>query len=412
MKTARIVLLLYGITVFVVDPTFGDDRGVALGSNLESILAAAKRLSPVIAASILDADAAAYLIGAAGVQADPTINLQAWDVSNRSVGQTWVGVEQTFRIWGKTDLEKGIASADAEAARHQSRAIELDLTSRIKTAYAQYSAAHQAVELSKSLQKRVDQIADILRLRYGASSINQQEVIKAEIEAANIAADVVRREGEEKSAAVRLNALIGRKAQAPLAIPGGFPVLKTKMTLDSVQSLARSRNPLIAATNAQEASASKTKELTDLNYYPDITTNANIGKRSTGETNGMFLFGFKVPLQYEAKDAQQRAAGATLNAVQARNDALRIRLDGEVAETWYRLESIRKALKIYEERQLQSSKLSVETARKGYEAGTVDLPTLLEAERRQRAVELDIIAIKIDEQTRYADLERLAGGSL
>ncbi|WP_442756188.1 TolC family protein [Methylocystis sp. JAN1] len=369
-------------------------------------------MSPELAASVLDADAAAQRVDAAGVQPDPTVTLQAWDVNSKGVGQRWIGAEQTFRLWGKTDLEKGIAAANADAARHQSHAVELDLVARVKSAYAQYAASHRALELSKALKQRVDQLAELLRLRYGASAVNQQEVIKAELEAANAAADVARREGDEKSATVRLNALIGREALAQLAAPKGFPALRTKMTLAAVQELARSSNPQLAATHAQVRSATGTKELTDLNYYPDITAGANLVQRQNGENSGMFLLGFKVPLQYEAKDAEQRAASANLGAAQARNDALRIRLDGEVAEAWFRLEAVRKALKIFEQRQLPPARLSVETAQKGFEAGTTDLAALLESERRLRAVELELLALKSEEQSKYADLERLAGGSL
>lgn len=115
---------------------------------------------------------------------------------------------------GKTDLERGVAEADADAAWHRSHAVEIDLVARVKTAFAQYNAAQRAVELSKSLKQRVDQLLELLRLRYGASSVQQEEVIKAELEAATAAADVARREGEAKSAAARLNALIGRDARA------------------------------------------------------------------------------------------------------------------------------------------------------------------------------------------------------
>jgi outer membrane protein TolC len=393
-------------------PAFGNEREAAPGWSVESVVGFAKRLSPELAASILDADAAAHRVGAAGVQPDPTVTLQAWDVNGKGVGQVWIGAEQTFRLWGKTDREKGVASADADVARHQSHAIELDLVARIKAAYAQYNAAHRAVELSSSLRNRVDQLAELLRLRYGASSVNQQELIRTELEAANAAADVARREGEEKSAAARLNSLIGRQAQAPLAAPRGFRTLKTKMTLAGVQELARSGNPQLAATHAQVRSATGAKELTDLNYYPDITAGANLVQRRNGETSGMFLLGFKVPLQYEAKDAEQRAASASLGAAQARNDALGIRIDGDVAEAWFRLEAIRKALKIFEQRQLPPARLSVETAQKGFDAGTTDLAALLESERRLRAVELDLLALRVEEQSKYADLERLAGGSL
>lgn len=264
-------------------PGSAAERGAAPGASVESVVALARRLSPELAASVLDADAAAQRVGAAGVQPDPTVTLQAWDVDRKGVGQTWIGAEQTFRLWGKTDLEKGIAAADAEMARHQSHAVELDLVARVKAAYAQYNAAHRAVELSKALKQRVDQLAELLRLRYGASAVNQQEVIKAEIEAANAAADVARREGEEKSAGARLNALIGREARAPLAPPKGFPALRTKLTLATVQELARSSNPQLAATQAQVRSATGAKELTDLNYYPDVTAGANLVQKGREE---------------------------------------------------------------------------------------------------------------------------------
>ncbi len=400
------------LIVAAAAPALAAEREAAPGASVESVVGFARRLSPELAASILDADAAAHRVGAAGVQPDPTVTLQTWDVNGKGVGQVWIGAEQTFRLWGKTDLEKGVASADADAARHLSHAVELDLVARVKAAYAQYNAAHRAVELAKSLQQRVDQLAELLRLRYGASSVSQQEVIKAELEAANAAADVARREGEEKSSAARLNALIGRPAQAPLAAPRGFPALKARMTLAGAQELARSSNPQLAATHAQVRSATGTKELTDLNYYPDITAAANLVQRRNGDTSGMFLLGFKVPLQYEAKDAQQRAASASLGAAQARNDALRLRLDGEVAEAWFRLEAIRKAVRIFEQRQLPPARLSVETAQKGFDAGTTDLATLLETERRLRAIELELLALRVEEQGRYAELERLAGGSL
>jgi cobalt-zinc-cadmium efflux system outer membrane protein len=410
----RLSPLLFAVSLAagaVGAPVFAAERSLP-GATVESVVALAGRLSPELAAAVLDADAASQRVGAAGVQPDPTVTLQAWDVNSRGVGQRWIGVEQTFRLWGKTELEKGVAQAEADAARHQSQALETDLVARVKTAYAQYCAAQRALELSKSLKRRVDELLELLRLRYGASSVDQQEVVKGELEAASAAADVARREGEAKSAVARLNALIGRDARAPLAASRGFPPLKAKLTLAGVQGLARSSNPQLAATHAQLRSATGTKELTDKNYYPDITLGATYVQRPVGEDSGQFLLGFKVPLQYEAKDAEQRAASASLGAARARNEALRIRLDGDVAEAWYRLEAVRKAIKIFEQRQLPPARLSVETARSGFDAGATSLAILLESERRLRAVELELLALRVEEQSRYADLERLAGGSL
>ena len=402
-----------GLAAFLLwsSPSSAEDRR-APGATLDSVVSLARQVNPDLAAAALEADSASYKVGAAGALPDPTVALEAWDVNDRGVGQRRIGVEQEFKLWGKRDLERGVAVADAEAARHQSRAVEADLLARVKTVYAQFGAAHKAVELSLSLKRRVDETLNLLRLRYGATSVDQQDVIKAELEAATAEGEVVRLQGEAKSAAARLNALIGRASQAPLAIPKGFRPLKSRLTLAGVQAMASQANPMLAATDAQVNSAASAKELADLNYYPDVTLGARFVQRPKGDNTGEFLLGFKVPLQFEAKDAEQLAAGSKLEAAQARSEATRLRLDGEVAEAWFGLESVRKVIRVYEQRQLPPARLSVETARTGFQAGTTDLAALFEAERRLRAVELELLKLRIEEQAKYAELERLVGGFL
>ncbi len=376
------------------------------GATVESVIILARRLSPELAAAALDSDAAEHRVGAAGALPDPTLTLQAWDMNGRGVGQRWIGVEQEFKLWGKLDLERGVAEADAEAARHQSRAVATDLIAGVKTAYAQYAAAHRAIDLSHGLKRPLDEILGLLRLRYGASSVDQQEVFKAEIEAATAETEVARRQGEAKSAAARLNALIGRDSLASLAIPRGFRPLKTKLTLAGVQELARAANPVLATTSAQVRAATGTK-LTDLNYYPDVMVGANFVQRPTGDNSGMFTLGFKAPLQYEAKDAEQRAASSRLGAAQMRYDAIR----RNVAETWFGLEAVRKTIRIVEQRQVPPACLLAETAASGFQPRTTDLAAVLDAQCRLRAVKFELLKLKVEE-ARYAELERLAGGSL
>lgn len=392
-------------------PPFAAERNIP-GATIDSVVALALQLNPDLAAAALDADSASHKVGAAGALPDPTVALQAWDVNDRGVGQRRIGVQQVFKLWGKLDLERSVAAADAAAARHQSRAVEADLIARVKTAYAQYGAAQKAVELSLQLKRRVDEILSLLRLRYGATSVDQQDVIKAEIEAGTAEAEVARLQGEAKSAAARLNALIGRQPRAAFAIPKAFRPLRSKLALAEVQAVARGGNPTLAATDAEVRSATSARQLSDLNYYPDITLGARFVQRPTGHNTGEFLLGFNVPLQYGVKDAEQRAASSKLGAAQARNDAIRLRLDGEIADAWFALEAVRKAIRIYEQRQLPPARLSVGTARSGFQAGTTDLAAVLETERRLRAIELEFLKLKVEEQAKYAELERLAGGSL
>src|SRR5207302_2364418 len=84
------------------------------GATVESVVAIAKRLNPTVAAASLDFDAAVHKIGTAGVLADPTLILEAWDVNRLGVGQRRFGIEQEFKLWGKYGLERSIAQARSE----------------------------------------------------------------------------------------------------------------------------------------------------------------------------------------------------------------------------------------------------------------------------------------------------------
>ncbi|GAB7002405.1 hypothetical protein JCM18382A_71730 [Bradyrhizobium sp. 17-4] len=381
------------------------------GATAESVVAVAKRLNPTVAAAALEFDAAVHKIGTAGVLADPTLILEAWDVNRQGVGQRRIGIDQELKLWGKYGLERNVATADADAAKFQGRATVTELIAQVITAHGEYNAAYEAVGVATEIKRRYDETLGLLRSRYGTTSVDRQDVIKAEIEAATADGDVVRRQGEQKAAAARLNALIGRPSLAPLAPPTGFRAIKA-ISLAQVQALARSANPMLALAGAQSNSAAQTKSLTDLNYYPDVTLGAKYVQRPGTEDTGEFMLGVKLPLHYEVKDAEQRAAGARLGAAQARSEALRLRVDGQIADAWFSVDALRKVVQIYASRQLPPARSSLDNARNGFQAGTSDLSSVFEAERRLRAVQLDLLKLKVELQTKYAEMERLAGGSL
>jgi outer membrane protein, heavy metal efflux system len=379
------------------------------GATVESVVAVARRLNPTVAAASLDFDAAVHKIGTAGVLADPALVLEAWDVNRLGVGQRRFGIEQEVKLWGKYGLERNIAQSDADAAKFQGRATEL--VAQVIAAHGEYNAAYEAVGISTEIKRRYDEILGLLRSRYGTTSVDQQDVIRAEIEAATAEGDVVRRQGEQKSAAARLNALIGRPSLAPLAAPTGFRAVKA-ISLAQVQALARSANPMLALARAPSNSAAQTKSLTDLNYYPDVTLGAKYVQRPGTEDTGEFLAKFSLPLHYEVKDAEQRAAGARLGAAQARNEALRLRIDGQIADAWFGVDALRKVVQIYASRQLPPARSSVDNARNAFQGGSSDISLVFESERRLRAVQLDLLKLKVELQAKYAEMERLAGGSL
>lgn len=405
MKSAAIATLAM---LFSVNAGSAAEQSLP-GATVESVIALARRLNPAVAAAALDFDAAVHKISTAGVLDDPTLLVQAWDVNSLGAGQRRIGFSQDFKLWSKYGLERDVAIAEADAVKFRSQAIVIDLIARVVAVHAEYAAAYESVRIAKDVKQRFDDIFRLLRDRYGTTSVDQQQVIRAEIAAASAEGDVARREGEMKSAKARLNALLGRPTFAPLAAPTGFRTLRLAGVAD-LQRRARSLNPLLALAGAQTRSATNSKSLADLNYYPDVTVSAIYVQRPRIEDTGTFSLGVKLPLHYDVKDAEQRAAGARLSASEARAEAIRLRVDAEVADAWFGVEALRKVEQIYTLRQLPSSRSSVENAREGFQAGSSDISLLFESERRYATIQLELLKLKAELQSKYAELERLAGG--
>jgi cobalt-zinc-cadmium efflux system outer membrane protein len=109
-----------------------------------------------------------------------------------------------------------------------------------------------------------------------------------------------------------------------------------------------------------------------------------------------------------AAAANQDLPGATVESVVA----IAKRLNPTVADARFGVDPLRKIVQIYVSRRLPPARSSVDNERNGVQAGSTDLFFVFEAERRLNAAQLDPLKLKVKLQAKYAELERLARGSL
>src|SRR5205085_4402706 len=108
------------------------------------------------------------------------------------------------------------------------------------------------------------------RARYGACRARplrarpwrQQEVYKAEVEITRLSTEIVRLETRRRSATARLNALLARPIDAPLARPVKLRALPSGAAL-APDALTRAGNPSLTGRDAQIAAAAAGKQLAD-----------------------------------------------------------------------------------------------------------------------------------------------------
>src|SRR6266481_2013098 len=217
---------------------------VAPGATLEEVLAIARRLSPDLAARALDTEAAQARVAIAGSLADPTLRITSDEIDRTSgprQNKMLFTVEQEFPLWGKLDLRRDQANAGVVSSRADTRVTEAELIEKVKVAFAQYYQSDQAIRTTEDLHRVVHDMARVARDRYAQGRGSQLEVYKAEVEITRLATEIVRLETRRRSAATRLNALLARPIDAPLARPVKLRALPSAAALAPDALMQRAR---------------------------------------------------------------------------------------------------------------------------------------------------------------------------
>ena len=390
----------------------------APGATLDEVMAIARRLSPELAARALDTEAAQARVAIAGSLADPTLRITSDEIDRTSgprQNKMFFTVEQEFPLWGKLDLRRDQANADVARSRADTRVTEAELIEKVKVAFAQYYQSDQAIRTTEDLHRVVHDMARVARDRYAQGRGSQPEVYKAEVEITRLATEIVRLETRRRSAAARLNALLARPIDAPLARPVKLRALPSATALapDALMQRARAGNPSLAGREAQIAAAAAGKQLADKNWYPDVMLKAGAIDRTGNGPNGYLAeIGLRVPLQWGLHEAQQREAAAQVGAAQARRQAQELQIQGELGEFTADLAGSRKTADLIRTQLLPQSQALLRSGVAGYGLGRAELVDVLRAEHDLANLRIELLSAEFDQQRQLAAIERLVGGDL
>lgn len=392
------------------------------GASVESLLAAAREHSPDLRMVRLEAEAARERIQPAGALPDPVLRIELENITrngNQSatlnpaqVGDTKYTLMQPLPFWGKRDLKRDVASAEATQAEGRAADTWAEVAARIKTLYAQYWLTGQSLQLTREnieLTRRLEQIA---QARYAGGLAAQQDAIRAQLERSAMDAELVGMESEFHHLMVFVNAMLARPSNAALAEPMALRPIPARLDGAALNDRLLAANPQLAIESARIGGAEKSRELAYRNRYPDLTLGVapmQVGSRVDAWS---LMLEMNLPLQQGTRRSQERESERMLEAATARKEALGHRLQGDLNAALSNLEGARTTEQITRTRLLPQAELTFKSALAGYENGKVDFATLLDAQRQIRNARLALLRAQASQQMRLAEIERLLGEDL
>ena len=401
-------------------------REPVLGSSLPGLLDYAREHNPELAAMRHEADAAAQRAQPAAALPDPVLRTELMDVTNQGtnkapslspsqVGSTRYTLMQGVPWFGKRGLKQETAEAGADAAKAKADAAWAELSSQVKSAYAQYHFVASRQKLARDQLDLVTQMEQVAEARYANGLAAQQDVVRAQVEQTALRTELVALENERWQAESRLNALLSRPANLPLAEPLGLrdiPAIARRENFAALEQRIRERNPDLFADEAGVRAGEKNRDLAYRNRYPDLTlgivpTQAGGGVREWG-----LMVELNLPLQQASRRSQEREAEAMLAAAKARKEATANRILSALAASLAGMDAARRSEQLSATGLLPQAQITFESALSGYQNGKVDFATLLDAARQVLNAKLEILKARTDAQMRLSEIERLLGDEL
>lgn len=350
-----------------------------------------KKSNPQLRAVQGAAAAAQYGVQPVSAPDNPTFTVTQSPVPNNpfavgaSQGMTW-SISQNLYWPGKKRLAGEIAQTQADAARLQIEAVQVQLVGQLKTAWFAWQQSEAQLRLLSEQLERLDQIKQVTQTRYAHNAAAYADFINAQVNQAQVKTQILGLQAQVKALSAQINGLVGRAPNAQLTLAVEDSVLGQEVPpLDSFRQQALEYSPQLKVSHSSIEGAQRSVELAELGSRPDFNVALLFNSATppwgfaNNDSYGISL-GVTFPLWYRSRERNLiDQAKAQLNAVQDADQSVQQQTLYAVETAYYQwLQSVEQ-VKLVEERIVEQSRVAYRLSLTNYGAGQVGFVDLMNA---------------------------------
>jgi len=389
----------------------------------------ALRHSPALAAAYQDWRAAAERVPQARSLPDPQLGIGlVFDQVEQDAGYMGerYSISQRFPWFGKLGLQGDIAVEDVRLAARRYEAQRLQVAEQVTGAWFELAWLHAAHAVAAENRALLVSLESMTRARYRVGEAALADVNRVQVELGRIDDQLRSLEDSRGPAKARLNALLGRPADAPLRTDFGKPSAQDVPELprlDDAQwlTVARTYNPGLAAAEHAVARESRAEALARRDYYPDVTlgleygrdANARMARMDGGGADTVAgMISFSLPIRRGRIAAGVREAQARLTAAAHAARAEAFDLEVELQRALFAKRDTARRMQLYGSTLLPKARQSLAAVEAAYLTGEAGFSDLIEAHRVVLEFSLAHERAAADRGRAIAAIRSLVGASL
>ena len=411
---------LIRVTVAIV---LANAHGVSFALSLEQVERLALEADPVINGHLATSRSFEAEAVANGSLPDPKLRLGMFNVPLDSFSTTEdpstqlrIGIQQEFPRGDTTDLRQQKSQWLAQAAIAQASDQQLQLLLNVRDTYLNLYYEIQAGGVVGETRELFAKLVKITEDQYAAGRVNQQDVIRADLELSRLDDRATKIQANEDEYRAHLAQWIGDAAwqQVDPVLPT-LPEISDNVDINELLT----RHPSVQAQTARVEASRTMTEVARQDYKPGVGAFVEYRKRFGENLDGSdrsdmmaAMVTMDIPLFTENRqDKKVVAHEQSANAARySRDDTLRtLKRKLEKDRVLYRRLSEREL--IYKNKLIGSAADNSRASLDAYQSGVTEFTTLMRAGITELDVRLENLRIKVDRLRAQARLLYITGES-
>ena len=329
-------------------------------------------------------------------------NLNGWDRTTLTFG---FDPMQNLSFPTKVLAAGRVAFEDARAAGQRFAAAKFQLQREVLEAWLDYALLAEQVRLQDT-QVGLLRLASETAAARVQTGLRQQGLLSAEVERRRAEDALHTLEAELPQRRARLNALIGRPADAPLAPPAALPEPRPLPAGDAeLLAVASDGNPELAALAHEVAGRADALDLARQQYFPDINPFVGFEGSIAQVVGAAITISTMIPqIQAGIREAKLNLRGSEAVLRQAQHER-----GADFVAALVALRNAERQRAVLEQQIVPLAELAAGSAAQANAASTGDLSAVIEAEGALIGLRGVVAEARIMRERQLAALEQLAG---
>lgn len=404
-------------------------------AGLPELQAYAARHNPGLASAYHDWTAALERIPQARALPDPIFSYGYFvqEVETRVGPQRQrFGLTQSLPWFGTLSLRGEIAALAADEAGAQYETRRLGLRRRVAQTYYELAYLERAVAVTAENLQLLQEIEQVVLARYRAGAAEHAAVIRTQLEIGRLSERLQSLADARRPAAAALNAVLGRRADAPLPAPHPIPShsqtlaaeagrTETSLSAATAWDWLRESNPRLHGRQAAIARQEAAIDLARREYFPSFALGADYidtGEArmpqidESGKDPILARFSIQLPLWFAGRRAATAEATSRYRAARQARDEQEDLLMAELERALYELRDAERKIALYTETLIPQAAQSIAVTRQAFAAGRSGFLDLIDAQRILLELQLAGERAAVNREQRWAEIEQLIGRPL